>query len=392
MGVYRLYPSRDTFLASDKPDINAGLDEILEVSNVVDALGIPQVRRTVVDFNLNDILDVQNNLIGLSDYTASLKLYLADANSLPVRFRVDTHLLSGSWDMGVGKIDDIRKNQPTGATWTVRKTTQQPWISGSFTVGTTGSYQESNKGGGVWFTVYSGSQELSYSTPLDLKLNVTNLIQDTGSLYVATYLDNEGSYINESEEEFFEDVVEGDPRLKVGFIVKLAKEWEFRNDVNLNLKYYGRDTNTIYSPYLEFIWNDTQYITGSLPLLTEANSIIKITNLKPAYKDEGVARFRLAAAPKYPVRTFTTSSVYLNRKRLPEETYWALQDENTEELVIPFDEIGTRVGCDVIGNYFDMYLNALQPNRYYKIIIKTTLDGVETINDINSRFKVTHNG
>jgi hypothetical protein len=43
-----------------------------------------------------------------------------------------------------------------------------------------------------------------------------------------------------------------------------------------------------------------------------------------------------------------------------------------------------------MGNYFDLQMNGLEPERYYKLLLKSLLDSGETVvYDNNYIFKVT---
>jgi hypothetical protein len=121
-------------------------------------------------------------------------------------------------------------------------------------------------------------------------------------------------------------------------------------------------------------------------------STINITNNKGKYTDTGKQRFRIAAKPKYPTRSFTTSSVYLTNYALPSASYWGLRDENTEEMVIDFDTKYTKVSCNGTSSFFDVYMDGLQPERYYRILIKTELQGSTVVVDNQNIFKVVRNG
>jgi hypothetical protein len=178
-----------------------------------------------------------------------------------------------------------------------------------------------------------------------------------------------------------------------GFILKLSSSLEFNTTSSIRLKYFSADTNTIYPPYLEFKWDDTVYNTGSLSTLNNSIATVKINNNRGEYADIGKQRFRITAQPKYPVRTFSTSSIYLTNYALPTASYWGLRDENTEEMIIDFDNKFTKISCDSNGGYFDMYMDGLQPERYYRILIQTTLDGSNTVIDSDSNIiKVVRNG
>jgi hypothetical protein len=81
--------------------------------------------------------------------------------------------------------------------------------------------------------------------------------------------------------------------------------------------------------------------------------------------------------------------LYTVNKALPQTSYWAVQDAKTEDMVINFDDTYTKISCDGTSSYFNMYMNGLEPERYYKILIKTDLsDGESYEIDNNLIFKV----
>ena len=82
---------------------------------------------------------------------------------------------------------------------------------------------------------------------------------------------------------------------------------------------------------------------------------------------------RLSTRYTYPPRQFTTSSVYLTNLILSEQTYWALQDVKTGEMIVDFDENFTKISCDSVGNYFTLYTTGLEINRYYRLLVKTKI-------------------
>jgi hypothetical protein len=297
-------------------------------------------------------------------------MYLADAYQIPVDYNLYAYPISGAWDSGVGKFGDIPINT-TGVSWQYRQAgSTLPWLTSAYGAGVTGSFKAGTTGGGGnWYTGSAGvnlefSQSHGLNSTNDVDINVTKAIQ----LINANTLANNG------------------------FIVKLQDNLEYNTTSSIQLKYYGLDTNTIYPPFLEFKWDDSVYSTGSLSVLSNSTSIINLTNNKGKYVDNGKQRFRLSARPKYPVRSFTTSSAYLTNYALPSASYWGLKDENTEEMVVPFDTNFTKVSCDSNGSFFDIYMDGLQPERYYRILVKTTLDGSTTVIDGQNIFKVVQNG
>jgi hypothetical protein len=73
---------------------------------------------------------------------------------------------------------------------------------------------------------------------------------------------------------------------------------------------------------------------------------------------------------------------------LPTSSYYAIKDLATNEFVINFDDQYTQISSDSKGNYFNVYMSGLEPERYYKILIKTNIKGSTIISDDNYYFKV----
>ena len=62
---------------------------------------------------------------------------------------------------------------------------------------------------------------------------------------------------------------------------------------------------------------------------------------------------------------------------------------DTEEIVVDYDTSYTKISCDSSGNYFDIYMNGLEPERYYKLLFKSVLsDGETIVSDSDYYFKV----
>ena len=117
-------------------------------------------------------------------------------------------------------------------------------------------------------------------------------------------------------------------------------------------------------------------------------AIHNIYNNNSTYFSESVQRFRIAATPKYPTRIYTTSSLYTTNYFLPTSSYYAIKDSETNEYVIDFDNQYTQISADNNSSYFDVYMNGLEPERYYTILIKTELDNSTQVFDNDIIFKV----
>lgn len=376
MAVYRIFPENDTFIFTEEIYANAGLDEINEIGGYPVA-GIGQTARLLVKFNTADIQSVINNKIGNNTFSSSLHLYLASAYELPQSYSLECYPVAESWINGVGKYGDIPVDK-SGVSWRYRDngdvaktswTIPEFFTTSSIPANTTSSYNSTYPGGGSWYTGSNGTalrglQTFSLTKDHDVDINITPAV----TLHYSESIDNNG------------------------YILKLTDDLEFNVTSSIRLKYYSSDTNTIYPPYLEFKWDDSTYQTGSLSLLSTSEAFIDVTNNTGKYVDEGKQRFRIKARPKYPTRTFSTASAYTVNYALPTSSYWGIRDEFTEEMIIPFDTGSTKISCDSTGPYFDIYMDGLQPERYYRILIKSDIDGSTTVIDNDIRFKVVRNG
>ena len=100
-------------------------------------------------------------------------------------------------------------------------------------------------------------------------------------------------------------------------------------------------------------------------------------------------RFRVNARPEYPAQMWQTSSVYTNNYYLPSgSSYWALKDLETNEYIIDFNSKYTQLSADATSSYFDLHMNFLQPERYYTILIQSTIDGSTIVFNDQYYFKV----
>ena len=367
MAIYKLFSSKDSFVYTEKPLANVGRDELLEVGGYKTSGG-GQTIRTFIQFDSTELANILDNKANGQSVKTDLHLYLSYANELPIEFNLNCYPLAEDWDEGTGKFGDSPDNK-TGCSWRYRLAgTTERWKSGSFDAYTTASFLESNKGGGTWYTGSANgdvevTQSFNKNSDLDVNLNVTPIVLQ----HYSGSLDN------------------------YGMVVKLPDNLEFNTSASIRLKYYGNDTNTIYPPSLDIKWDDYTH-SSTLTEIIDPEVVISIKNNKGSYTDEGKQRFRIHSRPKYPTRTFTTSSTYLTNYTLPTASYWGLRDENTEEMVFDFDTTYTKISADNTSNYFDVYMEGLQPERYYRLLIKTEIDGSTSIVDTDQVFKVVRNG
>lgn len=365
MAIYKLFPTQDTTLYSMYPDKNTGLDEILDISLTVNGTPYPapQANRFLIQFSDEEINDVIINKISGSQWQANLKCFAAEVSGLNQNTTVEVYPVSQSWNMGTGKYV-YNPEVNNGASWNYKNySSGSVWTTGTFNQGTTGSYA-SISGGGTWYVTQSlsGSQQFDFYSSKDLNINVTNIVKAW----------NSGSYVNN------------------GLIIK--QKDEFINNINVQPKinYFSIDTHTIYPPCLEFKWNDCIINTGSSTLTTinVQPFTVSINENSGIFYPESINKFRVYSTPEYPIRVWSTSSLYTKNYYLPEESYYAIKDLDTNEYVIDFDDVYTKLSIDDLSNYFTLYMDGLEPERYYKILIKTIYNNQVIIIDDNYYFKI----
>ena len=113
-----------------------------------------------------------------------------------------------------------------------------------------------------------------------------------------------------------------------------------------------------------------------------------ISNNKSNFRRDSIHKFYINCRPQFPTRIFTTSSLYTTNYYLPTASYYAVKDLHTNEFIIDYDTNYTQVSADENGSYFKLYMNGLEPERYYQILIKTEIGDSTLVLDDNYYFKV----
>ena len=395
MAVYNIFASADATIYSRYPLKNTGIDPILEVSAKNSQDGTRFLYRTPItenpyytydlaansNYSTSDAYfpntDIRRSLLQFSDqdinklktfasqsisgsYQANLKLFLASAQNLSTTYSLDIFPVSQSWCMGTGRYAQVPQSV-NGVSWlyTCISGSSPSWAEDTFVWDNidlpsweSASYDwEYVPGPGDPFFVGSGgswtgpeaSQSFDYMSNKDINADITPIISEWFS----------GSIPNN------------------GLIIKHPQAIEEDPDAFIDLKFFSVDTHTIYPPTIEFKWDDSYYFPQSSNFVLSDQITITISNNPGQFVQGENYKMRLSTRLTYPPRQFTTSSVYLTNLILSENTYWALQDVKTGEMVVDFDETYTKLSCDSVGNYFNLYTSGLEINRYYRLLIKT---------------------
>jgi hypothetical protein len=398
MAVYQIFASADATIYSRYPVKNTGIDQVLEVSVKNSQAGLafynrdqlvtqnpyytydlaansnyntsgelfPQtdIRRSVLQFSNADINRLKTFAAQAKSgsYEASLKLSLAFAQNLSTTYSLDVYPISQSWSMGTGRFAQVPQST-NGVSWlyTGISGSSAPWAEDAFVWDNidlptwesaslnwnfipSGSSPYYVTGGGSW-TSTPASQSFDYMSNKDLNADMTGIMEEWFSGSIPNY----------------------------GVIVKHPQAVEEDPNAFIDLKFFSVDTHTIYPPTIQFKWDDSNYYPqGTNYVLTDQVTVVLANN--PGQFTQGETyKMRLSTRYTYPPRQFTTSSVYLTNLILSEQTYWALQDVKTGEMIVDFDENFTKISCDSVGNYFTLYTTGLEINRYYRLLVKTKI-------------------
>ena len=332
--------SKDATIYLQQPSQNTGLDEILEVSKTYYG-SLKDIAHSVIKFETTPLSQsIASGEVTMSE--ADMILKECESSEIPIDYTIYAYAVTQSWEMGIGtRFDDITTD---GVSWN-SVNTGQDWLSlEEHSSDTTGSF---NGKGGTWFTGSFSTQSFSYESS-DIEMDVKTTMD--------AWID--GSLPNE------------------GFILK--HDTSLENDTNDygQLKFFSKETNTIYQPKLRIGWDDSLFSTGSLTALTSDDIHVTFKRLKTRYKQGSKPIIRVFGREKYPLKTYTKQYSYTDVYFLPSTSYYQVKDVLTDEIIIPFDDNYTKVSCDSSGNYFKLDLTNWEYNRNYYIQIKIDRDGV----------------
>jgi len=306
MAIKRFIPNKDSFIINGLigKNLNVGKDELLELG-YCDREGTEGSSRTLLSFDSS----VSEFISTLSEYSSSLHLSITRAENLPEECNLELYKICSTWQEGFGRLNDI-KITDKGVTWTNRKV-NTPWQPG------------------------------------DIETEPFKVVKYTGK---------------DLDINLGEDISKV---LGEGVEIKLEDE-SLVDDFGTRIVFYGKDTHTIYQPYLNVEWDDSVRET-TLEELTSSIKIVAQDLRNYTYGEE--VQINLSIVDKAPARVFSTASIYRQNYVLPEESYWGIENTFTTETVIPFG-FGTKLSANDNGNYFRLDSTLLEPERYYNLVVK----------------------
>ena len=364
------YAERDTTLLERHPEQNTGMDQILELTKIASGsrafedeidLGIQAQTynsRILIDFGSQinalsqSIVDNEIPVLDNGHITSAsifLNLRATNASDLLRSYDIKAYPVSESWNNGLGRFDDNPKTK-IDSSWKFRTgdavaQTGVFWNTGSAHSLNTSAGTSEPLGGGTWVTGsgYEASQSFQNESP-DLRINVTDIVQN--------WLN--GNCTNN------------------GFIVKRPYADEIDGEVRGSIKFFGRESHTIFVPKLEVCWDDSSYSTTDSADTIQSNTYVPyFKNIKAEYRTSEIARFFVGVRPEFPSKTYVTSSFYLTNDRLPVSSSYEIIDSVTNEIVVKDEKVfgnsKTKISNTTTGNFFDLRMDSFMPERYYKI-------------------------
>jgi len=331
--------------------------------------------------------EVQITVAGTEyNFIATASINSSGTGSIPSDSSPNFYFSSGSStaDFGSNLIDevnaaDIGVTASFSGTATLHLTASSITTAGltdiSVDTGSDGTYSDALTlgGGGV---PYEASQSFTKDSD-DVRMDVTGIVR----AWLSESIDNEGFIIKR--------------RGNIGNSDKFSDE---NNTQRLgNFSFFSSDTNTKYPPTLEMVWDDSKWNVGSLSALTSTNledSVLYMKGLRPEYNQKSKVKFRVVGRERFPDKTYSTTPSTLTVKTLPpSSSYYSILDAETDEVIVPYGS-GSQLSCDSSGNYFNVWMDGFQPERYYKLEYRIQ-SGSGTDEEINQyydegfTFKVT---
>ena len=355
------FTTKDTFINSGSDQItgedfknkNVGQDEILELKKVFFDRTFSHPTRVLLQFDTDEIETYISSSVLPSNYQLNLRLYETEGTSgLTEEYTVAAYPLSQEWDEGVGKESDVPKTTD-GCSWLHRKNREGA------------SELDWTTPGGTYIAGDEVTQAFSSESP-DINMDITTMAK-----------------------KWF-----GGVNTNYGLLIRLSGSRETSSGSFEDIKFFSRQTNTIYSPKIELKWDDhlpaTRSNTGSLTELDvsgNSENYLYPIHFKETYKENETVKFRFGARKRYIQKSFTTSVQTVSGSFIPNgKGSYSIIDMATNESVVPFSAY-TTMSCDTTSNYFKQDLNAFEPNRAYKILIKVNHnDGQEIIYDNDFEF------
>ena len=340
--IYSIFPNLTATAYSRYPKMNTSRDEILELNKTISSSEVSGIYNTkiLLDFNLAEH-SASNNALGIVPSKYDIALYVANTNTPDNSFTYNISSVSNGWSTGLGRSTHLPKTE-TGVCW-------------------------NNPGGGNSWT---GIKPDTGSGTITQVLN-SGLIKDLKATVTATVKEIEVSAETDK-----------------GILISRTDAEEIDNNKYGYVNFFSKETSTVYKPRLFVSYGDSSFVTGSLTALdlTKDHYIYQANN-PGTYKINSTPKFRFTGREKYPAATYTASTPLLV-EYLPTSSYYSLVDVRTGETVVPFDTAYTKISCDATGNFANLRLSGMYPDRLYQFHIRVDHNGTSGYHILDDMFRV----
>lgn len=361
----------------------------------------PEFSRTLIKFDLTQLSQsIASNEISSSHIKFTMNLKACGARNLPLDYKIYAYPLSASWENGNGRYADA--GSTIGASWDYRNYSGSGlWFGNSISRSyqkldylLTSSYATASfkNQGGTWYydvpASYSNKPKWICSSSFFPGLSGSSLIASQSFTFGAQ--SDISMDITTMVRSWLCGCVPNNGLILITSLELTTPPLEYTDGL---LQFFSKESNTIYSPYLDIAWDSVVFNTGSLaPLTGSTENLINIQYLKQAYKAGSIPKVFVFGRDKYPLKSFSKAyqqNVMVTPKYLPESSYYMIKDAESEEILVDFDRY-TKLSCDPnLGNYFIIDTSGLPQERYFKILIKIEYDdGTIDISDTGKIFKI----
>ena len=389
--------TKNTTIYSRHELLNTGADEISEIRGGFSHSSGFDVSRILISFDTDELISASNK-----NDLFFLNLKIIQKTELSDEFEIQFFPLAEEWSDGVGRYIDSEHNYP-GASWKYRK---QNLTWGDLKI------SEIDSGGGSWFSSIEDSfgdtidieKSISFSkVATDIKIDITDYVR----YWTSDILDNNGIIIKFKDDTIIHDSC---------------------------VKFFAKNTNTIYEPYIEVASNDYKFeppvqlefvdevynvdlnsgslnsgslnsgslnsgsinadlrntkseCTSDFSELVCEDVIPKVKYIKKEYKNNSIVRINVGVRERYPIKTFSNRMRHSLENYTNNDMFYSVRDAETDEILIDFSEF-TKISCDGNGHFFKFNFGCCSLGRFYKFLIKVEDDGVSDVHIDNRVFSI----
>jgi hypothetical protein len=342
--IYSIFPKHTATVYERYPKMNTSRDEILELNKVVSSSEVAGTYNTkiLLDFGFyENSASMASENIYPEAYI--LNLYAANVNTPDNSFSYEIGGVKDHWTAGLGRSTHNPKTE-VGVSW-------------------------ANPSPGAFWTNSKPSFDGNESPVVVSNASLPKDDLRAGITAIVNSLDGEASH-------------------DTGLLIARQSAQETNGNKYGFVNFYSAETSTIYKPRLEIHYTDDTFVTGSLTALDLTKEYYVYQANNPGiYKIDSTPKFRFTGRAKYPTATYTASTAALV-EYLPTSSYYSLVDVRTGETVVPFDTTYTKISCDTTGNFANLKLSGLYPERLYQFHIRIDHDGTKDYHILDDMFRV----